>query len=265
MRASSVSYVNLNLKGRITDNVADCLFRHFDKLNTLSNLSIDIQGEVMGDGKNSLQRLSCNQVYLFALNVHSSNSDNKNFRDVCLTADDSSSLTPVFTKVKDGCITKLSVSIDNPGSISEDWKCNLFEGLAKNECLTVLNTSFTMPSLTVNNYSQIRQWWTCSLGDGLAKNTSLTTLSLTANNYSEMGREWTRGLGDGLVKNTSLTTLRLTANNYSETGEEWARGLGDGLGKNTSLTTLSLSVNNYIEIREWWTGGLGDGLGKTRH
>ena len=188
--ASSVSCVNLNLNGIITDSIADCLFRHFDKLNTLSNLSIDIQGEVMGDGKNSLQRLSCNQVYLFALNVHSSNSDNKNFRDICLTADDSSSLTPVFTKVKDGCITKLCVSIDNPGSISEDWKCNLFEGLAKNECLTVLNTSLTTPSLTADNYSEMGEEWARGLGDGLGKSTSLTTLSLTVNNYSYMIASW---------------------------------------------------------------------------
>ena len=293
IRASSVSCVNLNLNGIIIDSVADCLFKHFDKLNTLSNLSIDIQGEVMGDGKNSLQRLSCNQVYLFALNVHSSNSGNEICRDVCLTADDSSSLTPVFTKVKDGCVTKFSVSIDNPGSISEDWKCNLFEGLAKNECLTTLNTSLTTPSLTVNNYSEIGQWWTHSLGDGLAKNTSLTMLSLTVNNYSYMGEEWAHGLGDvlgkntslttlsltvnnysymigdltgslgdGLGKNTSLTTLSLTVNNYCEMGEVWTRGLGDGLGKNTSLTMLSLTVNNYYEMEEVWTRGLGDGLGK---
>ena len=286
--ASSVSCVNLNLNGMITDSIADCLFRHFDKLNTLSNLSIDIRGEVMGDGKNSLQRLSCNQVYLFALNVHSSNSDNKNFRDVCLTADDSSSLTPVFTKVKDSCITKLSVSIDNPGRISEDWKCNLFEGLAKNECVTVLNMSLTMPSLcemgeewirgladglgkstslttlslTADNSSEMGEEWIRGLADGLGKSTSLTTLSLTADNSSEMGEEWTGGLGDGLGKNTSLTTLSLTVNNYSDMGEAWTCGLGDGLGKNTSLTMLSLTVNNYNEMMGKWTGGLGDGLGK---
>ena len=282
--ASSASCVNLNMNGRITDSVADCLFRHFNKLDTLSYLSIDIRGEVMEDGKKTLQRLSSDQIYFFAFNVHSFNSGNKICREVCLSTDDSSPITPVFAKVKDSCVTKLNVSINNPGSISEDWKCNLFEGLAKNECVTTLNlvfdniyllanidalgdglgknTSLTTLSLTFNNYSEIRGEWTLGLGDGLGKNTSLTTLSLTVNNYSDMEEDLIRGLGDGLGKNTSLTTLSLTFNNYSEMGGEWTGGLGDGLGKNTSLTTLSLTVNNYSEMGGEWTGGLGDGLGK---
>ena len=282
--ASSASCVNLNMNGRITDSVADCLFRHFNKLDTLSYLSIDIWGEVMGDGKNTLQRLSSNQVYFFAFNVHSFSSDNKICREVCLSTDDSSPITPVFAKVKDGCVTKLSVSINNPGSISEDWKCNLFEGLAKNECVTTLNlvfnniyflkkrdalgdglgknTSLTTLSLTVNNYNYMQGDLTCGLAYGLGENTSLTTLSVTVNNYSEMEGELTRGLGDGLGKNTSLTTLSLTVNNYSHMEGDLTCGLGDGLGKNTSLTTLSLTVNNYSHMEGDLTRGLGDGLGK---
>ena len=282
--ASSASRVNLNLNGTITDSVADCLFRHFNKLDTLSYLSIDIRGEVMGDGKNSLQRLSCNQVYLFAFDVHSFNSGNKIGREICLSTDDSSSVTPVFTKVKDSCITKLSVSINNPGSISEDWKCNLFEGLAKNECLTTLNLIFnssylienidslwdavgenatlTTVNLTVNNRCDTGGDQICILGVGLAKSTSLTMLSLTFNNYGEIIGDLTLELGDGLAKNTSLTSLSLTVNNYSYIGEEWAHGLGDGLAKNTSLTTLSLTFNNYDDMSGDWKCRLGDGLGK---
>ena len=282
--ASSASCVNLNMNGRITDSIAYCLFRHFNKLDTLSYLSIDIRGEVMGDGKKTLQRLSSDQIYFFAFNVHSFNSGNKICREVCLSTDESSPITPVFAKVKDGCVTKLNVSINNPGSISEDWKCNLFEGLAKNECVTTLNlvfnniyllenidalgdglgknTSLTTLSLTFNNYSEMRGLWAYGLGDGLGKNMSLTTLSLTVNNYSEMGVLWAYGLGDGLGKNTSLTTLSLTVNNYSYIREDLSFGLGDGLGKNTSLTTLSLTVNNYSEMGVLWAYGLDDGLGK---
>ena len=282
--ASSAPCVNLNMNGRITDRVADCLFRHFNKLDTLSYLSIDIWGEVMGDGKNTLQRLSSNQIYFFAFNVHSFNSDNKICREVCLSTDDSSPITPVFAKVKDGCLTKVSVSINNPGSISEDWKCNLFEGLAKNEFVTTLklefnniyflkkrdvlgdglgkNTSLTTLSLTVNNYNYMQGDLTCGLGYGLGENTSLTTLSLTVNNYSEMEGELTRGLGDGLGKNTSLTTLSLTVNNYSHMEGDLTCGLAYGLGENTSLTTLSLTVNNYSHMEGDLTRGLGDGLGK---
>ena len=283
--ASSASCVNLNMNGRITDSVADCLFRHFNKLDTLSYLSIDIRGEVMGDGKKTLQRLSSNQIYFFAFNVHSFNSGNKICREVCLSTDDSSPITPVFAKVKDGCVTKLNVSINNPGSISEDWKCNLFEGLAKNECVTTLNlvfnniyplenidalgdglgknTSLTMLSLTLNNYSYNGEEWRCGLADGLGKNTSLTTLSLTVNNYNGMNEWWACNLGDSLGKNTSLTTLSLTLNNYCYIGEKWICRLADGVGKNTSLTMLSLTVNNYGEMVEEWALGLGQGLGKS--
>ena len=282
--ASSASCVNLNMNGRITDSVADCLFRHFNKLDTLSYLSIDIQGEVMGDGKKTLQRLSSNQIYFFAFNVHSFNSGNKICREVCLSTDDSSPITPVFAKVKDGCVTKLSVSINNPGSISEDWKCNLFEGLAKNECVTTLNLVFnnlylterldalwdavgenatlTTLSLTVNDYYGFNIRWIWDMVGGLAKNTSLTTLSFTVDNYDRSITNWTWGLVGGLAKNTSLTTLSFTVNNYHEMTKEWTWGLDDALVKNTSLTMLSLTVNNYSTLVGEWTCGLGEGVGK---
>ena len=254
--ASSASCVNLNMNGRITDSVADCLFRHFNKLDTLSYLSIDIRGEVMGDGKKTLQRLSSNQIYFFAFNVHSFNSGNRICREVCLSTDDSSPITPVFAKVKDGCVTKLNVSINNPGSISEDWKCNLFEGLAKNATLTMVD-------LTVNNCFDTGEDQICVLSDGLAEKTTLTTLSPTANNYRDMTRDWTHGLGDGLARNTSLTTLGLTVNNCCYMREGWAHGLGDGLAKNTSLTTLSLTVNNYSEMKGDVTPYMDDGFQET--
>ena len=258
--ASSVSCVNLNMNGRITDSVADCLFKHFNKLDTLSYLSIDIRGEVMGDGKKTLQRLSSNQIYFFAFNVRSFNSGNKICREVCLSTDDSSPITPVFAKVKDGCVTKLNVSINNPGNISEDWKCNLFEGLAKNECVTTLNLVFNIDAFKINNYSEMGGDLTGVLGDGLGKNTSLTTLSLTVNNYSDMGGDLTGVLGDGLGKNTSLTTLSLTFNNYSEMRGEWTRDLADDLAKNTSVVTLNLTLSNWNNLYEDWIHGLVDAL-----
>ena len=284
--ASSASCVNLNMNGRITDSVADCLFRHFNKLDTLSYLSIDIRGEVMGDGKKTLQRLSSNQIYFFAFNVHSFNSGNKICREVCLSTDDSSPITPVFAKVKDGCVTKLSVSINNPGSISEDWKCNLFEGLAKNECVTTLNlvfndidilekidglvdglgknTSLTTLSLSFDNYGEIGEWWTLDLGDGLGKNMSLTTLSLTINHYGAIEDVGILHLAYGLGENTSLTTLSLTFNNYGKIEGVWMLDPSDGLGKNKSLTMLSFTFNNYCEITGDWECFLAEDLGENR-
>ena len=219
LKASSVSCINLNLNGRISDSDADCVVRHFNKLKTLSNLSIDIRGELMGDGKNALQRLSCNQIYSFACNIHFSNSGNKICRDICLSADDSPSLTPVFTKVKNGCVTKLSVSINNPGSISEDWKCKLSEGLAGRESLTTLNLVFN----NIYSIENIDALW-----DAVRENVTLTTLNLTVNNNSEMRGDLTLDMGDGLAKNTSLTTLSLTVSNYGEIIQGLTLDMGDG-------------------------------------
>ena len=227
LKASSVSCINLNLNGRISDSDADCVVRHFNKLKTLSNLSIDIRGELMGDGKNALQRLSCNQIYSFACNVHFSNSGNKICRDICLSADDSPSLTPVFTKVKNGCVTKLSVSINNPGSISEDWKCKLSEGLAGSESLTTLNLVFN----NIYSIENIDALW-----DAVRENVTLTTLNLTVNNNSEMRGDLTLDMGDGLAKNTSLTTLSLTVSNYGEIVQGLTLDMGDGFAENMSLT-----------------------------
>ncbi|PFX12120.1 NLR family CARD domain-containing protein 4 [Stylophora pistillata] len=276
--ASSVSCVTLNFKERVTDNVANCLFKHLNKLKTISKLTISIQGDLMGDRKNTLERLLCNQTYLFALNVSDSYSGDKICREVGLSADDSSSLTPVLTKVKDGCVTKLSVSVNNPDSISGDWGSTLCEGLAKSESLTTLsltlndiasienidalwdavakNKSFTALSLTLNNYNCTSEPMTCGLSNGLAKNSSLTTLSLTLNDCWVWVRMVANDLSDGLAKNTSLTTLSLTFNIQSDSNidNHVMDYLSDGLAKNTSLTTLSLTVNNYCDSD--WEGGM---------
>ena len=280
--ASAVSCVNLIINGRVTSSVANCVVQHFDKLNTLSDLSINIRGELTRDGNSVLQALYCGQTYAFK--IHGLNADDKICKEVNLSADDSSSLTSVFTKVNDTCPSRLSLNINNSSNLSEDWGCSLYESLAKNMALTTLdlilnnqgntsgdwtrglgdglaqNTSLTTLNLTLNNYTDAGEDWTLGLVDGLAQNTSLTTLSLTLNNYSHMSEDWTLGLWNGFAKNTSLTTLSFTLNNYSNMSGDLTLGLGDGLAQNTSLTTLSLTLNNYSVVSGVWTRGLGDGL-----
>ena len=251
--ASAVSCVNLIINGRVTSSVANCVVQHFDKLNTLSDLSINIRGELTRDGNSGLQALSCGQTYAFTLNVHDLNADDKICKEVNLSADDSSSLTSVFNKVNDTCPSRLSLNINNPSNLSEDWGCSLYAGLAKNTALTTLD-------LILNNQGNTSGDWTRGLGDGLAQNTSLTTLNLTLNNYTDAGEDWTLGLVDGLAQNTSLTTLNLTLNNHSDISENGTLGLGDGLAQNTSLTTLNLTLNIYSDFSEDWTLGLEDGL-----
>ena len=282
--ASAVSCVNLIINGRLTSSVANCVVQNFDKLNTLSDLSINIRGELTRDGNSVLQALCCGQTYTFTLNGHDLNADDKICKEVNLSADDSSSLTSVFNKVNDTCPSRLSLNINNPSNLSEDWGCSLYAGLAKNTALTTLdlilnndsfmsgdwtrgledglaqNTSLTTLSLTLNNHSDMSGDWTLGLADGLAKNTSLTTLNLTLNNHSNMSGDWTLGVEDGLAQNTSLTTLSLTVNNYSDMSGDWTLGLGDGLAKNTSLTTLNLTLNNHSNMSGDWTLGVEDGL-----
>ena len=251
--ASAVSCVNLIINGRVTSSVANCVVDHFNKLNTLSDLNMKIRGELTRDGNSVLQALSCDQTYSFTLNVHDVNTDDKICKEFNLSGDDSSSLTSVFDKVNDTCPSGLTLNINNPTNLSDDWGCSLYEGLAKNTSLTTL-------SLTLNNYSVMSGDWTLGLRDGLAQNTSLTTLSLTLNNYIDMSGAWPRDLGDGLAQNTSLTTLKLTFNNYFVMSGDWTLGLRNGLAINASLTTLSLTVNNYSDMSGDWTHGLGDGL-----
>ena len=253
--ASAVSCVNLIINGRVTSSVANCVVDHFNKLNTLSDLNIKIWGELTRDGNSVLQALSCDQTYSFTLNVHDVNTDDKICKEFNLSADDSSSLTPVFDKVNDTCPSGLTLNINNPTNLSDDWGCSLYEGLAKNTSLTTL-------SLTLNNYSVMSGDWTLGLRDGLAQNVSLTTLSLTFNNYTDMSGAWLRDLEDGLTQNTSLTTLSLTFNNYSGVSGYLALGLGGGLAQNTSLTTLSLTLNNYSDVSVHWALGLEDGLAR---
>ncbi|KAJ7378628.1 hypothetical protein OS493_021929 [Desmophyllum pertusum] len=250
--ASSTSCLTLNIHGRVTDDIADCLVRYLKLCTTLSFLRINIWGELTRDGNSALQELH-NQKYSFALIVCGLISYDCICKDLVFSIDIPSLLTSVFTKTKDTYPSKLILNITTRTDANKDWGHGLGDGLAT-------NTSLTNLSLTINNYSDALGGLLHGLGDGLAKNTSLTTLSLTINNYSDALGGLLHGLGDGLAKNTSLTTLSVTVNNYSGALGGLLHGLGDGLAKNTSLTTLSVTVNNYSDAFGGLLHGLGDGL-----
>ena len=261
----SMSCVTLNIHGKVTDNVAECLVSYLKPCKTLSSLSINIWGELTRDGKSALQELACNGKCSVALNFCSVASDPWVSKDrnasLSLTINNCSDLTGDCGRdlgddlAKDTSLTTLSLTINNCSDLSGVWAFVLGDGLAKNTSLTTL-------SLTFNNCSDLSGVWALGLGDGLAKNTSLTTLSVTINNCSDLSGVWAFVLGDGLAKNTSLTTLSLTFNNCSDLSGVWALGLGDDLAKNTSLTTLSLTFNNCSDLRGVSALGLRDGLAK---
>ena len=250
---SSASCVTLNIHGKVTHNVAECLVSYLKPCKTVSSLSINIWGELTKGGSSALQELLCHGKYSVTLNVCSVASDPWICKDLNDTINVSSSLTSVFTEVEHNCTRILILNIPNQHFLGLDWARNLGDGLAKNRSLATL-------SLTFNSCMYLGGNWTCGLADGLAKNTSLTTLSLTFNNCSGLSGDWAHDLGDGLANNTSLTTLSLTFFSCSDLGEDWAGGLGDGLANNTSLTTLSLTINNYRDVNGDWTLGLGGGL-----
>ena len=289
--ASRVSCVNLSIHGRVTDGVATCLVKNFDKVNSLSALCMNIRGEVTRDGKSTLQALTCNQKFSSTLDVRDAKTVDEICEEVELSVVDSSSLTSAFTNVETICsrVSKVSLNFDSPISSSEeDWGRSVGDFLSKFVSLTTLhflinnrggiskglvgglwsglaqNTTITKLSITFNNCSDMSGDWMGGLGSGITQNTSITTLSITVNNYSGMSGDWMGELGSGLAQNTSITTLSITFDDISHTSEDWVGVLADGLAQNTSITTLSMTVNNYSYMTEEWKCELGSGLAQNR-
>ena len=254
--ASRVSCVNLNIHGRVTDSVATCLVKNFDKVKSPSNLSINIRGEVTRDGESTLEALTSNQTFSSTLNVHDVGTVDEICEEVELSVVDSSSLTLAFTDVETICsrVSKVSMNFDSPiYSSEEDWGRSVSDFLAKFVSLTTLHFSF-------NNCSGTSEGWMGGLLSGLAQNTSITTLSITFNSYSYMSGDWTGELGSSLAHNTSITTLSITVNSHRDTGVFWMGKLGRVLAQNTSITTLSITFNSHRDTSVFWMGEQGSGL-----
>ena len=245
LRDSSPSRLTVNIHGRVTDHVASRLTSDLNLHKTASYLTFNISGEQTTGGKTAFKRLASSSN----VNVHDMTPDYcPDGLDFCI--DDPSSLTSVFTTVKNTGTSKLSLTVNGT---SGRWMQGVGHILAN-------NTSLTTFTLTVSNNSDMIGDWTQGLGHGLANNTSLTTFTLTVSNNSDMIGDWTQGLGHGLANNTSLTTFTLIVNNCSDMSGDWTQGLGHGLANNTSLTTFTLTVSNNSDMIVDWTQGLGHGL-----
>ena len=276
LRDSSPSRLTVNIHGRVTDHVASSLTSDLNLHKTASFLTFNISGEHTTGGKTAFERLSSSSN----VNVHDLTPDYcSDGLDFCI--DDPSSLTSVFTTVKNTGTSKLSLTVNGT---SGRWMQGVGHILANNTSLTTFtlivnncsdmigdwkqglghclanNTSLTTFTLTVSNCSVMIGDWTQGLVHGLANNTSLTTFTLTVNSDSDMIGDWMLGLGHGLANNTSLTTFTLTVSNRSDMIGDWTQGLGHGLANNTSLTTFTLTVNIDSDMIGDWTQGLGHGL-----
>ena len=285
--ASRVSCVNLSIHGRVTDGVATCLVKNFDKVKTQSNLSINIRGGVTRDGKSTLEALTCNQKFSSTLNVHDARTVDEICEEVELSVVDSSSLTSAFTNVETICsrVSKVSMNFDSPiYSSEEDWGRSVGDFLAKFVSLATLhlsfnncsgmgegrmgglwsglaqNTSITTLSITVDNHSYMGGDWIGELGSSLAQNTSITTLSITVNSQRGMIKDLRGGLWCGFARNTSISTPSIIVNNYRYTSGDGMGELGSGLAQNTTITTLSITFKNHSLMSVYWMDELGRGL-----
>ncbi|XP_020610010.1 uncharacterized protein LOC110048577, partial [Orbicella faveolata] len=197
---SSTSCVTLNIHGKVTRSVAECLVSYLKPCKTLSSLSINIWGELTRGGNSALQELTFNGEYLFAFKACSVASD----AWICKDPNDRSN---VSSSVEHNCA---SLNIFNQDF---NWARNL-------DFTVDFDMSLTTLRLPPNNYRDLRVDWALVLGDVLAKNTSLTTLRLILDNCRNLSGDWAHGLGDGSAKNTSLTTLSLTFNDGCDLSED---------------------------------------------
>ena len=284
LTCSTLSSLTLNVHGKLTENTTICIARHLELHKTLSSLTVNIWGELITKVNTVLHRLSKNNltVTINVPKVPMVSDESCNGHDISI--DNPTSLTTLFTKVKDTGNDELCLTVNINNDV--DWTQCLRDCLAENTSLNALaltikdnsdtlgdwgyglgevlaeNTSLNALTLTMKDNSDTLGDWGYGLGEGLAENTSLNALTLTINNYSGMIREWGHGLGDGLAENTSLNALTLTINNYSDMTNECRYVLTHGLAKNTSLNALTLTINEYGDMSGKSGYGLYDGLAK---
>ena len=280
---SSITFLTLNVRGNLTNGVANSIARCLEGNQTLSVLSINIWGELTTEGGIVLSRLSKENrsVQLNEHDVRIGPGESNNVLDINM--DNPAALRAFFTKVKERRKEKVSLTINNNGYVTKEWTRYIGDALAE-------NTSLTSLDLTVNS-CPVDAGFGENLGKSLLRSNSLTSLSLSFN-YSNMEVGWLFNLGESLDKMASLTSLTLDMNLYAEgkkgvvstkvvepikslsTLSVVVRGdhdfldsicvefVGGCLRECTSLEKLSLTLN--VELyNQYSSAGLVDGLAKT--
>ena len=222
--------LRLKLYGKLSDGFATIIERYVRGQNTLHSLTIDIWDDLTSGTETVLQELSRNnetvQLKLHGVSVVPKEACNA--LDVCI--DNPTSLTPVFSEVKNTRKKRINLKIINDDEVISDWPRLLGDALAESTSLTTLD-------LTVSNYTMNPGIWKY-LGDSLLRSSSLTVLSLTISNYSNMTEGWECTLVNSLAEMASLTTLSLS---IDDRGGEVK--FGEDLMAVKSLSTLSIVIN----------------------
>ena len=290
-----LSSLTLNVNGKVSDNVADCLVNFIVTNNVLLSLTINLSSEISSFGQTALQRLQREgQLQSFLLNIDGLGTGDwecVSAQNVCssstvLSIDLGNTTPDEVSEIFSGSqsLTELNVFFNNHVDKWGQWGYCLSNGLAQIESLTSFN-------LTVHNHDRTEGSWGNGLGEGLLNNKSLTTFSLTVYDYAETKCSWRNGLGRGLSNNKSITSFSLTVHNYAgtigvwgyslreclsnnkslttfqdyaDTTGSWGIALGRGLSNNKSLTTFSLTVHDYAGTTGSWGYNLGRGLSNNK-
>ena len=236
--SSSLALLTLNVYGNLSDDVIISIVSSLKGCKTLSDLFVNIWGNLSLEGRTILSTLNNLSVHL---NVPTTPEESNLLFDV--SVDNRSALKSFYAKVKDTSKEKVSLTINDNGNAIKEWAHHLNDALAE-------NTSLTSLDLTLNN---------ClidgNLGEGvgecLVQSTSIKTLSLTIS-CSDI-KELIRTLSACFAERTSFTTLSLEIKDYSERkGAGFRRKpVSNILAAIKPLSTLSVAVHSDTMVPFW--------------
>ena len=271
MESSPLSGLQLNVRGKQSNEVVDRLVDYFLANNSLSSHSIiNLSGEIRSYEGTALQRLvQEGQKHSVSVYLNGLDEDHllsgfyilPNFSSASATFlvdGKTATYLEVIKLLSSATTSSFNLTVNHHAEdITGDWGSGVGHGLANSRSLTTF-------SLTVNNHAEDMGLWASGVGDGLANSRSLTTFSLTVNNCAEdITGNWASGVGHGLAKSRSLTTFSLTVNNHAEDMGLWAEGFISGLANSESLTEFSLTVNSPFDTLGFWAKCVGDFLAKS--
>ena len=234
--SSSLALLTLNVHGNLSDHVIISIVSSLKGCKTLSDLFVNIWGNLSLEGRTILSTLNNLSVHL---NVPTTPEESDLLLDV--SVDNRTALKSLYAKVKDTSKEKVSLTINDNGNAIKEWAHHLSDALAENTSLTALD-------LTLNNCLMDGNLGE-DVGELLVQSTSIKTLSLTISCSDIKGL--VRILSACFAKRTSFTTLSLEINDYSEGAGLRRTKVTNILAAIKPLSTLSVAVHSDSMVPFW--------------
>ena len=234
--SSSLALLTLNVHGNLSDDVIISIVSSLKGCKTLSDLFVNIWGNLSLEGRTILSTLNNLSVHL---NVLTTPEESNLLLDV--SVDNRTALKSFYAKVKDTSKEKVSLTINDNGNAIKEWLHHLSDALAENTSLTALD-------LTLNNCLMDGNLGE-DVGELLVQSTSIKTLSLTISCSDIKGL--VRILSACFAKRTSFTTLSLEINDYSEGAGLRRTKVTNILAAIKPLSTLSVAVHSDSMVPFW--------------